>query len=91
MGRSRICVGWAGYNGCRVISVTQMDPLKLLDGGYLFKSNSKSSLVQTISKFLKDTEKNNINKKKNLKKRLKKFTSFYHAKNLNNIILNLKK
>ena len=60
------------------------------DGGYLFESNSKSSLVQTISHFLKDTEKNKLSKKIKLKKRLKKFTSFYHATNLKNKILNLK-
>jgi len=83
----------AGYNGCQVISSDCPNgPSEIVgnDGGYLFESNSKSSLVQTISKFLKDTEQNKLSKKINLKKRLKKFTSFYHAKNLNNIILNLK-
>ena len=83
----------AGYNGCQVISSDCPNgPSEIVgnDGGYLFESNSKSSLVQTISKFLKDTEQNKLSKKINLKKRLKKFTFFYHAKNLNNIILNLK-
>ena len=58
------------------------------DGGYLFRSNSKSSLVQTISLFLNDSKKSIIFKKVNLKKRLKRFTSFYHATNLKNKILN---
>ena len=83
----------AGYNGCQVISSDCPNgPSEIVgnDGGYLFESNSKSSLVQTISKFLKDTEQNKLTKKINLKKRLKKFTSFYHATNLKNKILNLK-
>ena len=82
----------AGYNGCPVISSDCPNgPLEIVgdDGGYLFESNSKSSLVKTINNFLKDTEKNKLSKKINLKKRLKKFTSFYHATNLKNKILNL--
>ena len=82
----------AGYNGCQVISSDCPNgPLEIIgdDGGYLFESNSKSSLVKTINFFLKDTEKNKLSKKINLKKRLKKFTSFYHATNLKNKILNL--
>ena len=81
----------AGYNGCQVISSDCPNgPSEIIgdDGGYLFESNSKNSLVQTISYFLKDTEKNKLSKKINLKKRLKKFTSFNHAKNLKNRILN---
>jgi len=83
----------AGYNGCQVISSNCPNgPSEIVgdDGGYLFESNSKSSLVQTIDHFLKDTEKNKLLKKIKLKKRLKKFTSFYHATNLKNKILNLK-
>ena len=83
----------AGYNGCQVISSDCPNgPSEIVgdDGGYLFESNSKSSLLQTISFFLKDTEKNKLSKKINLKKRLKKFTSFYHAINLKNKILDLK-
>ena len=81
----------AGYNGCTVISSDCPNgPSEIIgeDGGYLFKSNSKNSLVQTISFFLNDSKKNTIFKKVNLKKRLKKFTSFYHATNLKNKILN---
>jgi glycosyltransferase involved in cell wall biosynthesis len=81
----------AGYNGCTVISSDCPNgPSEIIgdDGGYLFKSNSKNSLVQTISLFLEDSKKNKIFKKINLKKRLKRFTSFYHATNLKNKILN---
>lgn len=83
----------AGYNGCQVISSDCPNgPEDVVgdNGGYLFKSNSKSSLVNTVSYFLKDSEENKLSKKINLKKRLKKFTSFYHASNLKNNIFNLK-
>ena len=83
----------AGYNGCQVISSDCPNgPSEIIgdDGGYLFESNSKRSLVKTINLFLKDTEKNKLSKKINLKKRLKKFTSFYHAINLKKKILDLK-
>ena len=83
----------AGYNGCQVISSDCPNgPEDVVgdDGGYLFESNSKSSLVKTVSFFLKDSDKNKLSKKINLKKRLKKFTSFYHATNLKNNILNIK-
>ena len=83
----------AGYNGCQVISSDCPNgPEDVVgdNGGYLFKSNSKSSLVNTVSYFLKDSEENRLSKKINLKKRLKKFTSFYHASNLKNNIFNLK-
>ena len=81
----------AGYNGCTVISSDCPNgPSEIIgdDGGYLFKSNSKNSLVQTISFFLDDSKKSKIFKKINLKKKLKRFTSFYHATNLKNKILN---
>ena len=82
----------AGFNNCQVLSSNCPNgPTEIIgeDGGYLFESNSRSSLVKTINNFLKDTEKNKLSKKINLKKRLKKFTSFYHATNLKNKILNL--
>ena len=81
----------AGYNSCTVISSDCPNgPSEIIgqDGGYLFRSNSKSSLVQTIGLFLNDSKKSIIFKKVNLKKRLKRFTSFYHATNLKNKILN---
>ena len=81
----------AGYNGCTVVSSDCPNgPSEIIgdDGGYLFKSNSKNSLVKAISLFLDDSKKSKIFKKINLKKRLKRFTSFYHATNLKNKILN---
>ena len=81
----------AGYNGCTVVSSDCPNgPSEIIgdDGGYLFKSNSKNSLLQTISLFLDDSKKSKVFKKINLKKRLKRFTSFYHATNLKNKILN---
>ena len=83
----------AGYNGCQVISSDCPNgPSEIIgvDGGYLFKSNSKSSLIQTISFYLNDSQENKFLKKINLKRRIKKFTSFYHALNLKNKILNIK-
>ena len=83
----------AGYNGCQVISSDCPNgPSEIIgvDGGYLFKSNSKSSLIQTISFYLNDSQENKFSKKINLKRRIKKFTSFYHALNLKNKILNIK-
>ena len=83
----------AGYNGCQVISSDCPNgPEDVIgdNGGYIFESNSQSSLIQTISSFLNDSEENKLSKKINLKKRLKKFTSLYHAINLKNIILNFK-
>ena len=83
----------AGYNGCQVISSDCPNgPSEIVgdDGGYLFKSNSKNSLIQTISYFLKDSKKNKFSKKVNLKKRIKKFTSFYHVSTLVNTVFNIK-
>ena len=82
----------AGYNNCQVLSSNCPNgPTEIIgkDGGYLFESNSKSSLIKTIGYFLKDTLKNKTSKKIILKKRLKSFTSFKHASNLKNKILNL--
>ncbi len=81
----------AGYNNCLVISSNCPNgPSEIIaeNGGYLFESNSKSSLIDTIAFFLQDSIKNKISKKTILKKRLKKFTSFYHASKLRNEILN---
>jgi glycosyltransferase involved in cell wall biosynthesis len=80
----------AGYNGCTVVSSDCPNgPSEIIgdDGGYLFKSNSKNSLLKTIGFFLDDSEKSVTLKKVNLKKRLKRFTSFYHATNFKNNIL----
>ena len=80
----------AGYNNCQVLSSNCPNgPVEIIgdDGGYLFESNSKNSLIKTIDFFLKDTEENKIAKKIILKKRLKKFTSFHHVLQLKNNIL----
>ncbi len=80
----------AGYNNCQVISSNCPNgPSEIIseDGGYLFESNSKNSLINTIGFFLQDSIENKMLKKIILKKRLKKFTSFNHASNLINNIL----
>jgi len=80
----------AGYNNCQVLSSNCPNgPVEIIgeDGGYLFESNSKKSLIKTIDLFLKDTIENKISKKITLKKRLRKFTSFNHAMVLKNKIL----
>ena len=82
----------AGYNNCQVLSSNCPNgPNEIIgnDGGYLFESNSKKSLINTIDCFLKDSLENKISKKIILKKRIKNFTSFKHASNLKNKILNL--
>ena len=80
----------AGYNNCQVLSSNCPNgPVEIIgdDGGYLFESNSKNSLIKTIDFFLKDTVENKIAKKIILKKRLKKFTSFQHVLQMKNKIL----
>ena len=80
----------AGYNNCQVLSSNCPNgPVEIIgdDGGYLFESNSKNSLIKTIDFFLKDTVENKITKKIILKKRLKKFTSFQHVLHMKNKIL----
>ena len=81
----------AGYNNCQVLSSNCPNgPSEIIaeDGGYLFESNSKNSLIKTIGFFLQDTIENRMLKKIILKKRLKKFTSFHHTLKLRNNILN---
>ena len=80
----------AGYNNCLVISSNCPNgPSEIIaeNGGYLFDSNSKNSLIKTITFFLKDSIEIKKSKKIILKKRLKKFTSFHHALKLRNNIL----
>jgi glycosyltransferase involved in cell wall biosynthesis len=80
----------AGYNNCQVISSNCPNgPSEIIseNGGYLFDSNSKNSLIKTITFFLKDSMEIKMSKKIILKKRLKKFTSFHHALKLRNNIL----
>ena len=80
----------AGYNNCLVISSNCPNgPSEIIaeNGGYLFDSNSKNSLIKTITLFLEDSLEIKMSKKIILKKRLKKFTSFHHALKLRNNIL----
>ena len=81
----------AGYNNCQVISSNCPNgPSEIVgkDGGYLFKSNSKDSLIASIKDFYNDTKKNKTIKKITLKRRIKKFTSFQHKQILYDKILN---
>ena len=81
----------AGYNNCQVISSNCPNgPSEIIseDGGYLFESNNKKSLIKAVYNFLSDTKSNQLSKKIILKKRLKKFTSFHHALKLKQNILN---
>jgi len=57
-------------------------------GGYLFKNNDKKDLIEKLSIFLNDTEKNKFDKKVLCKKKTKNYTLFNHYKTLN-FLLNL--
>ena len=75
----------AGYNNCTVISSDCPNgPSEIInsDGGYLFESNSKASLIKAFKDFLNSSEESNKIKKIILKKRIKKFTLFRHYKKL---------
>ena len=72
----------AGFNNCQVLSSNCPNgPKEIIgeDGGYLFESNSESSLIKNLNHFFKDTNSKKQKKKISLKKRIKKFTSFQHA------------
>ncbi len=75
----------AGYNNCQVISSNCPNgPNEIVgkDGGYLFESNSKQSLILAVKNFFEDTKEKKLLKKIILKKRIKKFTSFQHREKL---------
>ncbi|MDA9598903.1 glycosyltransferase [Candidatus Pelagibacter sp.] len=75
----------AGYNNCQVVSSNCPNgPKEIIgeNGGYLFESNSKESLIKTINNCLKDSSNERLTKKIYLKKKLKTFTSFYHVNEL---------
>ena len=79
----------AGYNNCQVISSDCPNgPKEIIndDGGYLFTSNDKNSLINCVEKFFKDSQINKISKKIKLKKRLKDFTFFSHSQILKKIL-----
>ena len=81
----------AGYNNCQVLSSNCPNgPVEIIgkDGGYLFESNSESSLIKNLDHFFKDKNSEKQKKKIKLKKRIKRFTSFQHAKIMQKSILN---
>ncbi len=81
----------AGFNNCQVVSSNCPNgPEEIIgnDSGYLFESNSNESLIKMINTCLKDTQKEKLIKKINLKKKLKSFTSFHHAIEMQKKVLN---
>jgi len=79
----------AGYNNCQVISSDCPNgPKEIIgnDGGYLFRSNNEKNFLETFYKFLNDTKENKLQKKINLKKRVKNYTIFEHARSLKKIL-----
>ena len=80
----------AGYNNCQVLSSDCPNgPKEIIgnDGGYLFESNSENSLIKNFNLFFKDTNHEKRKKKIELKKKIKKFTSFQHALTMQKHIL----
>tara|TARA_B100000886_G_scaffold120504_1_gene81096 strand:+ start:3181 stop:4344 length:1164 start_codon:yes stop_codon:yes gene_type:complete len=80
----------AGFNNCQVISSNCPNgPSEIVgkDGGYLFESNSATSLVTNFNHFFKDANFEKHKKKIILKKRIKRFTSFQHASVMQKSIL----
>ena len=75
----------AGYNNCLVISSDCPNgPTEIIgnNGGYLFNTNSKISLLKKFDEFMNEDRLKKNNKKINIKKNIKNFTCFRHAKNL---------
>ena len=80
----------AGFNNCQVLSSNCPNgPTEIIgeDGGYLFESNSKNSLIKNFNRFFEDTNFEKQKKKIKLKKRIKRFTSFQHASVMQKSIL----
>ena len=80
----------AGFNNCQVLSSNCPNgPTEIIgeDGGYLFESNSENSLIENFNCFFKDSNFEKQKKKINLKKRIKRFTSFQHASVMHKSIL----
>ena len=79
----------SGYNNCQVISSDCPNgPIEIIgnDGGYLFKSNSKTNFIESVKNFLNDSDENRFFKKIALKKRIKDFTSFQHFLKIKKIL-----
>ena len=80
----------SGFNNCQVLSSNCPNgPTEIIgeDGGYLFESNSKNSLIKNFNRFFEDTNFEKQKKKIELKKRIKRFTSFQHASVMQKSIL----
>ena len=80
----------AGFNNCQVLSSNCPNgPTEIIgeDGGYLFESNSKNSLIENFNRFFEDTNFEKQKKKIKLKKRIKRFSSFQHASVMQKSIL----
>ena len=80
----------AGFNNCQVLSSNCPNgPTEIIgeDGGYLFESNSKNSLIDNFNRFFEDTNFEKQKKKIKLKKRIKRFSSFQHASVMQKSIL----
>ena len=80
----------AGLSNTTVISSNCPNgPKEILNqekSGYLFMNNSKSELIKKFEEFKNENISQVYEKKKNLKKILKKFTIYSHFKTLNKII-----
>ena len=80
----------AGLSNTTVISSNCPNgPKEILDqenNGYLFMNNNKNELIKKFDEFKKDDILSLKKKKKNLKKKLKKFTTYSHFKTLEKII-----
>ncbi len=80
----------AGLSNTTVISSNCPNgPKEILDqenNGYLFMNNNKNELIKKFDEFKKEDISHIYEKKKNLKKKLKKFTIYSHFKTLEKII-----
>ena len=80
----------AGLSNTTVISSNCPNgPKEILDqenNGYLFMNNNKNELIKKFDEFKKEDVSRIYKKKKNLKKKLKKFTIYSHFKTLEKII-----
>ena len=80
----------AGFNNCQVLSSNCPNgPTEIIgeEGGSLFESNSKNSLIENFNRFFEDTNFEKQKKKIKLKKRIKRFSSFQHASVMQKSIL----
>ncbi len=78
----------SAYNNCNIISSNCPNgPTEILkDDGYIFQSNSVNSFLNIFENFLNDLENIKKQKKINLKKRIKLFSSLNHYLELKKIL-----